>query len=519
MKAIIYTRVSTEEQAERGYSLAAQEAACRERAEALGAAEALVFSDPGFSGASLDRPGLAAAREELRKGGAGLFICLDPDRLARNLAHQLLLTDEIEKAGARLEFVSFEWRSTPEGRLFYSLRGAIAEYEREKIRERTLRGRWTKAQAGRLPGGLLPFGYRWEGGAPAADEEEACWVRRLYAWLLEGVSCSEMARRLNAAGVRPKLGGRQWYASNIANMLRLPAYAGVMHVRKVQRSKERPTRRQRPREEWIAVPVPAIVDAATWSAAQRALAGLSRRRGPRNPSRYPLSGLLRCGECGGAMCGKPLRSVRYYACRRALPPSDREPSCGHTRHWRAERLEEAVWAEVRTWLEAPEILAEAARAALPDGERRLLESELSAVEARLAGLARGRQALLDLVRAGAVAPAESEEELRRTREDMERLQARRREIEEALARHEVSAEETDAIRALRKALGDLGALDAGERAEAMRVAVARAVLFPDGRVMLRARIPAPASGGRGAREVPVAARAEARQGARLGHVK
>ncbi|MBC7336549.1 MAG: recombinase family protein, partial [Clostridia bacterium] len=183
MRAVVYARVSTEEQAERGYSLEDQVERCTARARQLGAVEVEVFKDVE-SGSVLARPGLSAARELMAKGGVDLFVCYDPDRLARNLSHQLLLTEEIESRGIRLEFVNFEWRNTPEGKLFYSLRGAIAEYEREKIKERSARGKLRKLREAGLAHDPRIYGYRFD---PETDTlfvvpQEAEVVRWIYTW-------------------------------------------------------------------------------------------------------------------------------------------------------------------------------------------------------------------------------------------------------------------------------------------------------------------------------------------------
>jgi len=147
--AIIYIRVSTEEQVKHGYSLSGQEEACLEKAKEIGAGT-LIFKDEGITGAVLERPGLQGALEACKNPECKHFIVYDPDRLSRKLAHQLMLVDTIEKAGCQLEFVNFEWTDTPEGRLFYSLRGAIAEYEREKFKVRSKFGKLSKARSGLL---------------------------------------------------------------------------------------------------------------------------------------------------------------------------------------------------------------------------------------------------------------------------------------------------------------------------------------------------------------------------------
>src|SRR5690242_2638446 len=101
-KAAIYARVSTAEQAEKGYSLETQLAECRRKAAELGASGVEEFIDDGYSGEFIDRPALARLRNHLESGQFSQVIVFDPDRLARNLAHQLIITEEIEKAGVKL---------------------------------------------------------------------------------------------------------------------------------------------------------------------------------------------------------------------------------------------------------------------------------------------------------------------------------------------------------------------------------------------------------------------------------
>ena len=151
VRAAIYVRVSSEEQAQHGYSLDAQRHACRIRAQQLGATTMVEFADEGVPGTILERPGLTKLRQAVMRRDVDVVVIYDPDRFARSLAHQLLVTDEIERAKIRLDFVNFEWQNTPEGKLFYAMRGAFSEYEREKIRLRTSTGRIQKARQGKLP--------------------------------------------------------------------------------------------------------------------------------------------------------------------------------------------------------------------------------------------------------------------------------------------------------------------------------------------------------------------------------
>lgn len=403
----VYARVSTEEQARLGYSLAAQLAACRERALALGATEVLEFADEGAPGDLLDRPALARLRAAVRAGAVAGVVVYDPDRLARDLAHQLLLTEEIEGAGVRLEFVNFEWRNTAEGRLFYAVRGAIAEYEKAKIRQRTLAGLRRKMEQGLIAHYAQPYGYRYQGGRLHPDPDQAEWVRCIFTWAAAGVGPAEIARRLGDLGA-PAPGGGAWHRQAVARILRHPVYKGEFFQNRTDQSgmrhnrflppERRRRRRPRPPEEWVRVPVPALVSAALWEAAQAALAARGR---PRRPAAVPylLAGLARC-----ALCGRRLRCAgtrrpdgrrdRYYAC------PGRRSGCPLP-YLRAEPVEDQAWAQAWAWLLDPAALALAA--APPPAP----PAEAEAVQRALRQVQTQRRRALRLALAGALAPDEA----------------------------------------------------------------------------------------------------------------
>jgi len=136
MRAALYARVSTEDQAEK-YGLASQLTELRALAERRGFTIATEFVDDGISGAKLDRPALNRLRDAVRAKACDVVLIHDPDRLARRLAYQLLLIEEIERAGVAVEYVTTPRAATPDGQLLEHVKGVIAEYERAKIKERT----------------------------------------------------------------------------------------------------------------------------------------------------------------------------------------------------------------------------------------------------------------------------------------------------------------------------------------------------------------------------------------------
>ncbi|MDH7577139.1 MAG: recombinase family protein [Bacillota bacterium] len=504
MLAVVYARVSREEQARHGYSLEAQEELCQEKARELGADRVEVYRDEGVTGEILERPGLQAALAAA-KGGAAFFVVYDPDRLSRKLSHQLLLADMIEKAGCRLEFVTMDWQDTPEGRLFYSLRGAIAEYEKEKFKTRSRMGRLAKARRGLLPFNPRTYGYRYvEGGRYEVNEAQAAVYRRMAEMCIGGMSSGEIAKQLNEEGV-PGPGGGPWRRQTVRGILKNPVYMGVLYVNRynteghatARQRGEKARLKYRPREEWVGVPVPPLIDPERWELLQQALTARKRGKQGGKTYRYYLSGLLRCGICGGGLVGgygvsstKSARKVyRYYMCTRGWPSVHAERGypgepCPGNRH-RADALEEAVWARVREWLEDPEALA---RDAKQDGATEIVEREAARVQKRLAQLERERERVFEAYRRGLVDMEMFERAVQDVGREKAVLEARLKELEEARRAAALAEQGVGTLRELaHQVAGRLDDLSWDEREKLIRMLVRRAVMTKD-ELVIEARV-------------------------------
>src|SRR5262247_1455587 len=120
-----------------------------------------IFRDDGYSGATLNRPGLDRLRDRVKEGTIDRVLIASPDRLARNYVHQMVLLEEFAQAGCGVEFLDQPLGQDPQAHLLLQIRGAVAEYERTLIAERMRRGRQRKLQAGiLLPWTIPPYGYR-----------------------------------------------------------------------------------------------------------------------------------------------------------------------------------------------------------------------------------------------------------------------------------------------------------------------------------------------------------------------
>jgi len=162
MTSAIYVRVSTDRQA---LAQTIDQQIERLQAHLKGEGEELraehIFRDDGYSGATLNRPGLDRLRDQLREGVIDRVLILSPDRLARNYVHQMVILEEVERYGCRIDFLDHPMSQDPHDHLLLQIRGAVAEYERTLIAERMRRGRQMKLRAGiLLPWPNPPYGYR-----------------------------------------------------------------------------------------------------------------------------------------------------------------------------------------------------------------------------------------------------------------------------------------------------------------------------------------------------------------------
>jgi site-specific DNA recombinase len=145
----LYARVSSDRQVEEG-TIESQLASLHAYGDEHGFTvdTDLIFTDDGFSGATLARPALDALRDQAVSGAIDEVLVLSPDRLARNHAHQLVLIEEFKRLGVEMVFVNRPIAHSPEDQLLLQMQGVIAEFERETILERSRRGKLHKAKPG-----------------------------------------------------------------------------------------------------------------------------------------------------------------------------------------------------------------------------------------------------------------------------------------------------------------------------------------------------------------------------------
>jgi len=414
--AAIYARVSSDRQKD-NHTIASQTAALKEYAQTneYAVPAEWVFEDEGYSGANLARPGLESLRDLAAAGQIEAVLVHSPDRLSRKYAYQVLLGEEFSRCGVALVFLKSPAGKTPEDQLLVQFQGMIAEYERAQIAERSRRGKRHKAQQGVvnvLSG--APYGYRYVKRSDHAEayyevvEAQAQVVQMVFEiYTQQGLSINAIARLLNERQIPTRTGNTRWERTTVWGMLRNPAYRGAACYGKTElRPRQRVTRplrqrhgvpsrdsanHERPRPEWIEIPVPALVSEETFALAQEQLESNKHHSPRRTAEPSLLQGMLVCQQCGYALYRASARTSKrklyYYRCigsdgYRHL----KGPLCDN-RPVRQDYLDEFVWKQIIELLDDPSLIRseidrrmESAKTADPQRQR---EQDLQRERARL----------------------------------------------------------------------------------------------------------------------------------------
>ncbi len=465
MQAASYARVSSEQQTEAN-TVASQIAALQARVaqDGLALPDERQFVDEGYSGATLIRPALEQLRDLVAAGGVDRLYVHSPDRLARKYAYQVLLIDEFQRAGVEVIFLNRELGRTPEDDLLLQVQGMVAEYERAKILERSRRGKRHAAHSGDVSVlSTAPYGYHYLSKQDRSGEgrfeivlEEARVVRQIFAWIgRDRLSIGEVVRRLTAAGEQTRTGKTVWDRKTVWGMLKNPAYMGQAAFGKTriaplqprlraQRGRSLQPRRayrttEVPAEEWITIPVPALVSEELFAAVQAQLEeNRHRARQGQRGARYLLQGLVLCQQCGYAFYGKAIspssakgkpRDYAYYRCIGTdAYRFGGERICSNPQV-RTDLLDLSVWQEVCGLLEDPGRLEQEYR-------RRLAPPASDAhgsVDAQLGKLRQGLARLIDSYAEGLIEKAEFEPRITRLRQRIVGLEEQAQQLAQAVS--------------------------------------------------------------------------------------
>lgn len=403
----LYTRVSTQEQAREGYSIEEQASRLRSYCDAMGWPDHQLYTDPGFSGGSMDRPALQQLIRDVESGQITRVVVYKLDRLSRSQLDTLYLIERVFLAHG-CDFVSLSESfdtGTPFGRAMIGILAVFAQLEREQIKERMTMGREARAKEGKYHGGsAAPIGYDYTDGELTVYPPEAMQVREIYRMYTSGVSARQIAARLAAAGMAHRRG--MWSDNTIRKALASPVYIGkILFGGQAYEGHHEP-----------------LVDEATWQAAQERLADRSAQAKSKQAvsgRHHLLSGLLWCARCGARYGVAKNQRSTYYSCYSAMKRNItmvRNPDCANT-SWHEAELDALVLGEIAKLATDPSQIPRVSSQPHP-------EEQITALEAQLAEVRRRKTRLLDLYAAEtALTPSDLAARINPLSEQEGRLQA------------------------------------------------------------------------------------------------
>jgi site-specific DNA recombinase len=361
MKAVGYIRVSTPTQATEGESLKTQREAIGKYAKDKGLELAKIYADEGVSGAKKDRPALMELISDAKERKFDRLIVHRLSRFGRN-ARDLLNNVECLKEN-EIQFVSLKESidlSDAYGRFMFQMLGAMAELEREMIREQMAENKIARWREGRIIVGTLPFGYTWDKekkGIEIVKEEEDIFRRIVDMYLNQGTSFDDIAAQLTREGIKSR---RSFFrSSTISGILKNPAYYGNYTVNTVKYDGKKKTGEAKPASEHIRFDIPTIITKTQWDRIQEKTA-FNKHKGKRVTiaDEYWLRDILQCGMCAGRIKPKHGQKrkdgsrLRYYRCYWSGTSEKELRNNGRKRcslpYIKAEELESYVWNELVT---------------------------------------------------------------------------------------------------------------------------------------------------------------------------
>ena len=440
--AILYTRVSTTGQAERGYSLREQAERLRLYCKEQGLAVLEEVEDAGVSGAAYaDRPGLTRVRERVAEGGVSVVLATERDRLARAPEIIYFLKKELARHGTQLRALNQQGDESAVGQLTEGMLDQIAQFFRATFAEKSRENKIKKAREGKASGsGTPPFGFAYstDRRALVVDEPSMVLVRRMFEMVADGGSLYSVCKAFHEEGAPTPRGGPRWYPVSILRMLRNDAYlphtpdelrrrgvgegvlagldpdaaygAWVYGQNRVTLTPDEENKRRfepKPEEEWAVVPVPSSGIAPGTVLAARAVLDADYRPRAKARHRYELAGMLFCSGCGLRMSGYATgNGFKYYCCQKRRKWG--RAACPDGPSLRADRAEREVvgWAE--DLLEDPDAISRRMDEAI-DRERAGVRDPAAterALAKRVAELDAKRERLLDLAADGILGKAD-----------------------------------------------------------------------------------------------------------------
>lgn len=362
LRVALYIRVSSQEQADEGYSIGEQTERLKKYAEAMGWNVFKIYVDPGYSGGNMDRPGLNEMIKDVETGEIDTVVVYKLDRLSRSQFDTLYLIEKVFLAN-NTDFISMTENfstNTPLGRAMIGFLAVFAQLEKDKINERTIMGKEARAKEGKWGGGSSePIGYDYDvaTGEMTINEYEKMQVLEAIDLFLKGIPLRTICRIFTDKGYVYRGRSKKthdWDPKRLRYVFESKFYLGYISYR----------------GEWYKGDHEPIIDEATH---ERLIKLLSARREKykdhvkqtRSQTSY-LGGMLYCKRCGARYAkqsGKRYKGAPaplYYCCysrSKKVPKMVKDPNCKN-KNWKMHELDNIIIDEIKKLAIDPDYIHE-----------------------------------------------------------------------------------------------------------------------------------------------------------------
>lgn len=333
MRVGLYPRVSGHEQ-EDNYSIPEQIDRMKKYCEARDWMVYKIYTDSAYSGSNMERPGLQDMIKDCEKGKLDMVLVYKLDRLSRSQKDTLFLIEDVfEKNGVGFTSMTENFdTSTPHGKFIIGILSVFAQLEREKIKERTMIGKDSRAKEGKWHGGRwIPIGYNYDGGLLFPNDYEAMQVKEIAELFLKGTPIRTIERVMQKKGYKHKHG--EWDTKTIRRVLQNPVNVGMI----------------KNRDKWYKGIHDPILGQKTFDAIQKLMDERREQYGTARPHQTLLGGILYCKNCGGRYARQSYNGVYYYICysrSKKMKKMIKDPNCKN-KNYRMEDLESAILGEIK----------------------------------------------------------------------------------------------------------------------------------------------------------------------------
>lgn len=441
----LYCRVSTIEQAEEGYSIGEQERILIEYCNQHNYTVYRTYADKGISGKDIEhRPAIQELLYDASEKKFNMVISWKINRMSRKLSDAIKIVETLEKYGITYRSYSEPFETdTPAGRMQFQMMALIGEFERSTIAQNVKMGMCAKAKQGEWCGGVAPLGYKWismeknekssrKKSKLEIDETEAETVRLIYELYASGKGYKAIVNQINKMGYKTKL-GNAFSVAQLKTILTNPVYIGKVRFNVRQDWNEKRRHNINPNPIIVEGIHDAIIDDDLWHRVQSIMSEKSGKPSRIYDGEYPLTGILRCPECGAGMVisrttntlkDGTKKRIAYYACGEW---KNKGTAVCHSNSIRVEKANAVVYKELEKLFSNEKFLRAVVKKVNEEREHQLktAKTELKKFEKELVLLERKKNKLFNAYEEGVITSSEFLERKKFLTEETEMLQEKK----------------------------------------------------------------------------------------------